>query len=231
MNALPSPERDRDLPWSSFRFFSGEKSYEEIWAFQKALVEQVAQNKADEALIFCEHELCVTAGKRAQESNLLVSGSGIKVYQIERGGDYTLHSPGQLVMYPIMRLGGRLLGRGIHEYLRFLEDVLIRVFSENFSFEAGRFGPTGVWIRDSEGVARKLASIGIAVRRWVTYHGVAINVSNDLGEFSRIRPCNFEASVMTSLRDQGVDIPLPDLADLLEKKFNELILCPATSVD
>lgn len=183
--------------------FLGEnkKSYPEIWAFQKERVEQIAVGEKKEALIFCEHEELVTAGRRYEKSNIL--DSKIPVYEIERGGDVTWHGPGQLVIYPLFRLQGELFKGGLHEYLRFWEEVLIHVLSE-CGLEAGRFGPTGVWVNLGNKNYKKIASIGISVRRWVTYHGIALNISNDLSRFKAIRPCNFESSVMTSLQDLGV---------------------------
>lgn len=196
--------------------FLGEnkKSYPEIWAFQKKRVEEIASGTEKETLIFCEHEEVVTAGRRYEKSNIL--DSKVPVFEIERGGDVTWHGPGQLVIYPLFRLQGELFREGLHQYLRFWESVLISVL-KSYGLEAGRFGPTGVWIDIGQQRYKKIASIGISVRRWVTYHGIALNISNDLSCFQKIRPCNFESSIMTSLQDLGVkNLDLNVLADQIQ---------------
>jgi lipoate-protein ligase B len=117
------------------------------------------------------------------------------VFEIERGGDVTYHGPGQLVGYPILLL--RQHERDLHRYLRNLEEAMIRALAE-LGLPAGRQpGWTGVWTEAAP--ARKLGSIGVAVKKWVTLHGFALNVSTDLGKFAAINPCGLEASVMTSV--------------------------------
>ena len=190
--------------------------YEQVWEFQKQRVDEIAAGKAKECLIFCEHPLTVTAGRRAVKENII--DPHVPLFEIERGGDVTLHSQGQLVIYPLIKLHGENFSGGLSEYLRYCEQVLITIL-QGFGLEAGRFGPTGVWIKDLQGRTKKIASIGIAVRKWITYHGIAINISNDLSEFQKIRPCNFDASVMTSLLEQGVRVSLGELAYLIENKF------------
>lgn len=204
--------------------FLGEnkKSYPEIWAFQKDRVEEIATGTQKETLIFCEHEEVVTAGRRYEKSNIL--DSNIPVFEIERGGDVTWHGPGQLVIYPLFRLQGEIFREGLHEYLRFWESVLISVL-KSYGLEAGRFGPTGVWLDIGRQQYKKIASIGISVRRWVTYHGIALNVSNDLSCFQKIRPCNFESSVMTSLQEMGVkNLDLNSLADRIQDEVVHQLL-------
>jgi len=178
-------------------------NYQKIWEFQKERVEQIVQGHAQEALIFCEHENVITSGRRSHKENL-VQASQTPVFEIERGGDFTLHSPGQLVIYPVFKLQGEFFPKGLHSFLRFWEEVLIQVFQNKYSLDAGRYGPTGVWIKLPNGQTKKIASIGIAVRRWVTYHGISINVCNELSLFKRIRPCNFDSSIMTSLSELGI---------------------------
>ncbi|TVQ79038.1 MAG: lipoyl(octanoyl) transferase LipB [Bradymonadales bacterium] len=204
-----------------FRFLGeNSRSYEEIWRFQKERVEAIAKGQAEEALIFCEHEEVITAGRRYREENLLQKDA--KIFFIERGGDLTWHGPGQLVIYPLLKLNGSIFQHGLSEYLRFCEDWVIDVLS-GYSLEAGRFGPTGVWLRsEPEAPPRKIASIGVAVRRWVTYHGIALNVSNDLLAFEKIRPCNFDASVMTSLEKEGIHCSLEDLIESFLDSFSRL---------
>jgi lipoate-protein ligase B len=140
----------------------------------------------------------------------LISPGDIPVFEVERGGDVTYHGPGQLVGYPIVLLEG--VDRDLHRFLRNLEEALIRA-SRALGIESGRAeGKTGTWV---EG-ARKLASIGIAVKRWVTYHGFALNVSTDLKKFGSINPCGFAAGVMTSLSaEAGRAISLAEVTPLV----------------
>jgi lipoyl(octanoyl) transferase len=182
-------------------------NYQKIWDYQRSLVDQIASGERSEAVILCEHETVATLGRRSRGGNIL--NPNVSQFVIERGGDVTLHCPGQLVVYPLIQLRGRSFPGGLHEYLRAVEEAVIRVLSEE-GLEAGRFGPTGVWIRRKSGELKKIASLGISVRRWVTYHGVALNIENDLELFKSIRPCDFESSIMTSTRLEGLSGSLRD---------------------
>jgi lipoyl(octanoyl) transferase len=168
----------------------------------------VAARQADtvpDTLLLVEHPDVITLGRSAKASNLLAPGT-IPVIAVERGGDVTYHGPGQLVAYPIFLL--REDERDLHRFLRNLEEAIIRT-ALDFGLPARRrAGKTGVWTDDSPG-ARKLASIGVAVRKWVTMHGLALNVSTDLSRFSAINPCGFDATVMTSMeREAGRSLTL-----------------------
>jgi lipoate-protein ligase B len=144
-----------------------------------------------DSLILVEHPHVFTLGRRGDRSNLL--SDDLPVYQVERGGDVTYHGPGQLVGYPILKLQGP--EQDIHNYLSRLEEVLIRTVSE-FGLNARHSErQTGVWIGE-----KKIASIGVAIKSWVTYHGFALNVNTDLSYFSKIRPCGLESSTLTSMR-------------------------------
>lgn len=162
--------------------------YSEAWEIQKELVEQRAADKIPDTLLLLEHPSVVTCGRGTK----LPPKLEIPVFEIERGGEETLHSPGQIVGYPIMKLAPG--NRDLHAYLRRVEEVLIRTLAD-FGIEADRReGLTGVWVG-----ARKIASIGVACRKWVTYHGFALNVRNDLSLFQKIRPCGLDPAVMTSI--------------------------------
>jgi lipoate-protein ligase B len=171
----------------------GTRDYAAVWAQQLELVAARQRDEIPDTLLLVEHPHVVTAGRSAHRENLLDLGD-IPLYEIERGGDVTYHGPGQLVGYPIFRL--REGERDLHRYLRNLEEVIIRALA-HFGL-AGTRKPewTGVWTID---LARKLASIGVAVKRWVTLHGFALNVSTDLGRFAAINPCGLDAAVMGSM--------------------------------
>lgn len=169
----------------------GLKDYSEVWDFQKECVSKRAENKIPDTLILVEHPHVITKGRRGKEEDILTAD--IPVYEIERGGEVTYHGPGQLVGYPIVNLIERKLG--VKKHMRILEDVLIQTL-EHFDICAERKeGSTGVWVKD-----RKIASLGVAVKRWVTYHGWALNVNTDLSYFQKIHPCGFDCSVMTSMQ-------------------------------
>ena len=171
----------------------GTRDYADVWSMQLALVKQRQQGEIPDTLLFVEHPHVITAGRSAKRDNLLDLGD-TPLFEIERGGDVTYHGPGQLVGYPIFLL--REDEHDLHLYLRNLEESLIRALA-GFGLEGTRKpGWTGVWNAAAE---RKLASIGVAVKRWVTLHGFALNVATDLGRFAAINPCGLDAAVMGSM--------------------------------
>jgi len=186
------------LPPVEVRRLTGLVEYEEATRMQLAAL---ARMKADEAerehLFLLEHPPTITLGRSADARNVLADVEvlgrlGVKLVQTSRGGDVTYHGPGQLVGYALMRLAKR--GRDIHRYLRNLEKVLIRALAD-FGIQAGRIdGLTGVWVGK-----RKVASIGVAVSKWITYHGFALNVAPDMQHFKLINPCGLRAHEMTSM--------------------------------
>lgn len=177
----------------------GRLSYADALALQREAVERRIEGKCGDLLLFVEHPAVITLGKVAKREHVVAPREGTEVVETDRGGDVTYHGPGQLVGYPILLL--REGERDLHRYLRNLEQALIDAATAFGIAEAGRHkGLTGLWI-GAEGSpnARKLASIGIAVKRWVTLHGFALNVCNDLSRFALINPCGLEATVMGSL--------------------------------
>jgi len=175
----------------------GRTRYEDAHALQEALVGARAEARVTDTLLFTEHEPVVTLGRGSQAGD--AAGSGLRVVEIERGGEATWHGPGQLVGYPILLLPeGR---RDLHRYLRDLEEVVILVLRD-FGVTGERVtGKTGVWVR-----GRKLCSLGVAVRRWVTWHGFALNVHADLSDFRRFKPCGLDPALMANL-DEFADVP------------------------
>lgn len=179
----------------------GTASYRETWAQQLALVEQRKVDEVPDTLILVEHPHVFTLGRRREaHQNVLMPGD-VEVIEIERGGDVTYHGPGQIVAYPIVLLGDG--ERDLHRYLRNLEDAVIATCQRFGITSASREpGKTGVWCDDATGARRKLCSMGIACRKWVTFHGLALNVTTDLSYFGRINPCGFESRVMTSMQGE-----------------------------
>ncbi len=171
----------------------GRLDYEEAWALQKRLVAERQAGGGADTLVLVEHPDVITLGRRKSARDNVLSDE-IPVVEVERGGDVTYHGPGQLVGYPILALDGE--ERDLHRFLRALEQGLIDACVA-LGLDAGRKACwTGVWLGE-----RKVASIGIAVRRWVTYHGFALNVATDLARFRAINPCGLDAAVMTSLAE------------------------------
>ena len=179
-------------------------SYFEALKLQLDLHSRCASGDIPGALLLLEHHPVITMGVKTSKSNILLSEDelrvcGIKLVKTDRGGDVTYHGPGQLVGYPILRL--RELGLDLHAYLRALEASVILTLAE-FGLEGTRKGLAGVWVGD-----KKVCSIGVAVRKWVTYHGFALNVCPDLSHFSFINPCGLSADCVTSLAEILPDAP------------------------
>lgn len=188
---------------------------------QHKILEEVKSNFIDGALILAEFHPVYTIGRKGSLSNLLVSSdflseNGIGLYETGRGGDVTVHSPGQLVAYPIFDLS--LLKKDLGWYLRALEGVVISALAENGIEADRRKGLTGVWVED-----KKISSIGIAVSRWITYHGLSLNVNNDLSLFDYINPCGLKGCGVTSIsKIKGGPVPVEGLKRALVKKFEEI---------
>ena len=176
--------------------------YGGAYALQKQHVDELLQG-GSQALLLCEHPPVLTLGRLADEKHMLISKKelaerGVTVYHVDRGGDITLHAPGQLVVYPILNLAN--LRKDLRFYLRRLEQVAIDLLG-GFDIVASRLpGQTGVW-----SVRKKIVSVGIGVCRWISFHGLAINVSTDLKLFSMIKPCGLDVE-MTSMSEVKGDI-------------------------
>lgn len=171
----------------------GRRSYEEVYALQQERLQQRIDGTVGDGVLLVEHEHVITRGRRSAEDD--VTDVPFPVVSIERGGEATYHGPGQLVAYPILFLPeGR---RDLHRYLRDLEQAVIECLS-TLGIEGRREeGLTGVWIG-----TKKVCSIGVAVRRWVTWHGLALNVTTDMGAFEGFAPCGLSAGVMTRVQDE-----------------------------
>jgi lipoyl(octanoyl) transferase len=198
----------------------GTESYRDAWARQLALVDQRQKGEAPDTLLLVEHPHVFTLGRRREaEGNVLAAGD-VEVIGIERGGDVTYHGPGQIVAYPIVLLDGS--ERDLHKYLRNLEEAVISTCGR-FGLAADREpGKTGVWTSTPAG-RKKLCSMGIACRKWVTFHGLALNVTTDLAYFGRINPCGFESSVMTSMAAQLGSIELSEVRAVLSEELGRTL--------
>lgn len=200
----------------------GRVPFTEALALQNELRERHLAGSGTDTVLLLEHPHTITFGRGSRPENSPLSDTelrraGYEVFRIRRGGDVTYHGPGQIVGYPILDLA--LRGRDLSRYLRALESVLIETLSLFAIPARRRAGFTGVWIDES----RKIASIGIGVRRWVTAHGFALNVSTDLARFDAVVPCGLSGVRMTNMCefDRSLEVceVLPRLEAALLKEF------------
>lgn len=218
----------------------GLRDYKEVWDYQTSLFEKnlvvKSENRAlpveeqiqtKNYLVFCEHPHVYTLGKSGKEANLLVAPDKLSAinatyYHINRGGDITYHGPGQIVGYPILDLENFFTD--IHQYMRLLEESIIRTCAA-FGVLAGRIkGLTGVWVDyENQGNARKIAALGVKTSRWVTMHGLALNVNADLSYFQNIVPCGITDKAVTSIQQElGKPVSLLAVQQVLQDNMVEL---------
>jgi lipoyl(octanoyl) transferase len=192
----------------------GSMPYAQALSIQRAAAQaRIDGTLADDLLILVEHPPVITLGRSTNIANLLIAGDalaarGVELFDVERGGDVTFHGPGQLVGYPIVDL--RIHRQDLHWYLRQLEETLIRALA-TFGISAERRPKlTGVWTG-----GRKIASIGVHAKNWVTWHGFALNVTTDLSYFELMVPCGIENVEMTSVaKELGLREGTPEWASL-----------------
>jgi lipoyl(octanoyl) transferase len=214
--------------------------YQQAWDYQERLLKEIVavktQNRAlpdaeklstPNYLLFCQHPHVYTLGKSGHEAHLLLDQDGLteknaSFYKINRGGDITYHGPGQLVAYPILDLENFFTD--IHQYLRLLEEAVIKTLAA-YGLQAGRIaGLTGVWLDfEEQRNPRKICALGVKCSRWVTMHGLALNVNTDLGYFGNIVPCGIPDKAVTSLeKELGHAVPMEGVEEKLLAYFEEL---------
>ncbi|MEQ9263449.1 MAG: lipoyl(octanoyl) transferase LipB [Owenweeksia sp.] len=213
--------------------------YKEAWDFQEQLFDGTIQrkfnNRKREAdaqlpthnhLLFCEHPHVYTLGKSGQEEHLLINKkqlqeTGAVYYKINRGGDITYHGPGQLVGYPILDLDHFF--PDVHKYLRYLEEIFIRILADYGLAGERSKGQTGVWLDSDKPTARKILALGVRASRWVTMHGWAFNINTNLDYFTHIVPCGIADKGVTSLQKElGEKIPMNDIKNKVKHYFAEI---------
>jgi lipoate-protein ligase B len=196
--------------------YLGTVEYRRAHALQQALVAARLREQISDSLLVLEHPHVYTLGRGADEKFILAPRAKVPVIRVSRGGQVTYHGPGQVVAYPILKLEGP--ARDVGRYLRQLEQVMIDALAEIGVCAERRDRFTGVWIG-----ARKIASIGVGIRRWVTYHGFALNLSTDLSYFDSIVPCGIEGCRMTSLSGLGrEDIGIAEFTNSLCENFRRV---------
>ncbi len=213
----------------------GLKDYKEAWDFQEEIFKKSidikinnrnnqTEDKPPHYLIFCEHPHVYTLGKSGSEQNLLIGEAilkqkGASYYKINRGGDITYHGPGQLVAYPILDLDQFFTD--IHKYMRFLEEAVILTLQE-FGIKGSRVdGATGVWIDIGTEKERKICAMGVKSSRWVTMHGLALNVNPDLSYFNDIVPCGIVDKAVTSMeKELNKKLDFNEVAKVLKENIS-----------
>jgi lipoyl(octanoyl) transferase len=195
---------------SGFLIDLGVKEYGEALQLQHELASRRARGEIPDTLVLVEHAHVITLGRKTTPANF--RPQNIPVFQVERGGDATYHGPGQLVGYPITLLADHDVRRHVRE----IEEAIIRTV-RGYGIEGIRFeGHPGVWVE-----GKKLASIGVAVTDWVTYHGFALNVNTDLSYFELIRPCGLDPSTMTSMEKvKGRSFPFAEVKGRLASEYS-----------
>jgi len=208
----------------------GTVDYATALGLQEKLAALRKEGRIGDVVLLLEHTPVITLGRNAKAKNILASPEllaqrGVEVFECDRGGDVTFHGPGQLVAYPIFDLRGfpsdstTRKSLGVVEYVRRLEEVLVRTCAD-FKIPAKRIaGLTGVWT-DSDA---KIAALGVHISRGVTSHGIALNVNTDLGFFNLIVPCGIESKPVTSMQKElDRTVPLPDVAHALSRNFGSV---------
>ncbi|UIJ73793.1 lipoyl(octanoyl) transferase LipB [Aurantimonas sp. HBX-1] len=205
----------------------GRTPYPEAVALMEARAAAIAAGEAPETVLLLEHPPLYTAGTSAQDSDL-VDPAGLPVFATGRGGEYTYHGPGQRVAYVMLDLTRRR--QDVRAFVAALEAWIIATLGEFQVAGERREDRVGVWVRRPErpmrpdgGVAEdKIAAIGIRVRRWVTFHGISLNVDPDLGHFAGIVPCGIRGHGVTSLADLGIPVTMPEVDMLLRANFERV---------
>lgn len=211
----------------------GKIRYKEAWDYQEKLFQEVIQDKLDQIpdkeqhLLFCEHEHVFTLGKSANKHNLLIAknlceSKNIHLHAIDRGGDITYHGPGQLVVYPIIDLEDYQIG--IKRYISMLEDVVIETLKV-FGVTAQKDEKAmGVWLdAGNPAKARKICAIGVRASRFVTMHGLALNVNTDLSYFNYINPCGFTDRGVTSMQKElGHEVDFQAVSNAMKDAFSAI---------
>lgn len=196
--------------------------YGRVLSFQRGLVRMRKDGFARDTIILVEHPPVVTVGRNGHEENF--KGLAVEPFFIERGGDVTYHGPGQLVVYFIFNLARR--GRDLHLFMDQIQQGVIQALAQYGLAARKDDTNTGVWVGD-----KKIASIGIAVKNWITYHGTAINVTTDLADFAAINPCGLKADVMTTLAQlTGKDVTVDQFSDVILARYSDIFRTVFTPV-
>lgn len=210
--------------------YAGLFDYKEALDVQEKLLSLCEQDKIEDTLLLLEHPPVLTLGTSADRSNIFLSedelkSKGVKVYEVNRGGDVTYHGPGQIVGYPIFNLMRH--GKDIRKYIFNIQEIFLRLLSNEFGITAHRELKkyAGVYVNDN-----KIAAIGVAIIRWISMHGFAFNVNTDLSHFSWINPCGLSDRGVTSLKElTGSTQNICDINKMIAQYFCEVFEMEASN--
>jgi lipoyl(octanoyl) transferase len=232
---MTAPRPTPALPAPEWRVIPGLSDYAETLAAMEARVAEISAGRAPEAIWLLEHPPLYTAGTSARAEDLR-SPDRFPVHATGRGGQYTYHGPGQRIVYVMLDLNRR--GRDVRRFVCTLERWVIATMAEFGISAMRRDGRVGVWVArpdkaplpDGSGREDKIAAIGIKLRRWVSFHGISINVEPDLGHYDGIVPCGISGHGVTSLVDLGLPVTMTDLDCALAASFERAFSAPPTPV-
>ncbi|MET0154687.1 MAG: lipoyl(octanoyl) transferase LipB [Rickettsiales bacterium] len=207
------------MEWQDFPYPA---DYVALCAMMEARVAAIRAGEASEAVWTAEFPPLYTAGTSASDADVIEAR--FPVHRVGRGGKLTYHGPGQRVCYVMLDLDARKK-RDVRAYVRHLEEWLIRALWDMGVKGERREDRVGIWTVDDNGVEAKIAAIGVRMRKWVTYHGVALNVAPDLSHYGGIVPCGIRDYGVTSLRALGVRADMPSVDAALRRRFDEVFLC------
>lgn len=205
-----------DIEW---KISDGLMPYEEALEIMEKRVADIHEGSAKELIWFVEHPPLYTSGTSAQEADLLAP-KRFPVYYAGRGGQYTYHGPGQRVVYVMLDLNKR--GRDVRKYIADLERWIIETLATFNVVGEIREGRVGVWVERQGSREDKIAAIGVRVRKWVTFHGICINVEPDLSHYTGIVPCGISEHGVTSLVDLGLPVTMNDLDAALQQNWDKV---------
>jgi lipoate-protein ligase B len=213
-----------DHRFYGWQIFMGSRPYRAALEWQKRMVRYRREGTLRDTIFYMEHPDVITVGRDCPDEDLSKI-EGVELFPITRGGGATYHGPGQLVVYPIFDLRRR--GGDLHKFIRDIEEGIIRAF-DSYGLTCRRHPEhTGVWVED-----RKIASIGIAVMQWVSFHGAAINLTTDLQRFHKINPCGLNPEIMTSShKELGREIGLSEFSERLSECYSDIFETRFDEVD
>lgn len=216
MTTHERPSSAENVEW---RVSTEQVAYPYAHEFMKARAKAIAEDEAKEMVWLLEHPPLFTAGTSANESDL-VEPDRFEVFKVGRGGQYTYHGPGQRVAYVMLDLRKR--GRDVSAFVRRLEQWIIDTLAEFEVTAERREGRVGVWVAREDGREEKIAAIGIRLKKWISFHGISINLNPDLSHFGGIVPCGISEHGVTSLAALGKDVSMAELDAALKRNFDTL---------
>ncbi|MBN1872013.1 MAG: lipoyl(octanoyl) transferase LipB [Candidatus Omnitrophica bacterium] len=206
----------------------GYSSYKASYQIQKKILNEIIKDESGDTLIMAEHPNVITLGRKGGADHIyattrFLDAKGIEVLEVDRGGDVTIHGPGQLVTYPLFNL--RRHKKDILFFIKRLEEVLEKTVRHYGLVKDGTIDLTGLWVG-----GKKVAFIGIGISHWATYHGTSLNVNNDLKYFSIIKPCGIDGLRVSSLKEMlNKEISMDEIKDVIKEKYCEVFEFDNTS--